>query len=108
MNKITWGFWRQYEKKRSDDMYPELPFPEPNLEKWDGQDEFVQNMKKRQNKLGLIRYRGFSTCRICKCSNGTGTYDTGKAEWPEGALHYVEKHNVKPSQEFIDFINGVK
>ena len=109
MSRINWGLWRQYEKKRSDDMYPDLPFPQESETKWEGQDEFVQNMKNRQNKIGLSMHtKGFSTCRICKCVNGTASYTTAKAEWPEGALHYVENHNVKPTQEFINYIMGIK
>jgi|GEM_PF-2353240 len=46
---------------------------------------------------------GYSYCRLChKKDNGCREKSDGQFVWPEGFLHYVEEHNVKPPQEFID------
>jgi hypothetical protein len=41
-----------------------------------------------------IRYRGWSTCRICRCKNGTYAFETTRGEIPVGLKHYIETHNV--------------
>lgn len=62
-------------------------------------------------------YLGYSECRMCdKSLNGCGEYefvlDGIKYIFPEGYLHYVDKHNVHPSKEFrkviIDIYNNNK
>lgn len=49
-------------------------------------------------------YRGFSTCRICNCHNGSRDYSDSVYLWPQGYPHYIEQHGVKPPQEFIHHI----
>lgn len=47
---------------------------------------------------------GYSYCRLCdKQDNGYREQSDGVFIWPEGFTHYVEEHNVKPPQEFIDY-----
>jgi hypothetical protein len=45
-------------------------------------------------------YRGSSTCRVCGKTNGHREFIFGGYRWPEGYLHYVEEHNVEPSEGF--------
>lgn len=45
-----------------------------------------------------------SLCRICGRLNGCSEFTLGEWQWPSGLRHYVEQHNVKPSDEFIEFI----
>lgn len=49
-------------------------------------------------------YMGSSRCRICDKQNGSREYHIHGWIWPEGFRHYVEVHNVKPSDDFIKFI----
>lgn len=54
-------------------------------------------------------YRGFSICRVCNFNcNGAKEYkfiiNDVTYRYPEGLLHYYEKHNVQPSKEFYDVI----
>jgi hypothetical protein len=54
-------------------------------------------------------WRGFSWCRLgCTGCMDMGTTDRtdGTYVWPEGFSHYVEKHAVKPPQEFIDHVRS--
>jgi hypothetical protein len=48
-------------------------------------------------------YKGSSSCRLCGCINGSADMTDGEWVWPQGLLHYVIVHDVKPpNQEFID------
>lgn len=51
-------------------------------------------------EVPVIGYRGSSTCRICGCHNGSKEYVYGGYRWPQGFRHYVEEHNVEPSEGF--------
>jgi hypothetical protein len=95
------GFWKNKDN-------PNLPFPIANNEKWIGQDEFVEKLKEIEKSLSKTDYRGWSTCRLCKIKtmNGIGEYRCNIWLWPEGFLHYVEKHNVRPSLAFQEFVIG--
>jgi len=50
----------------------------------------------------VCRFRGWSTCRICGCRNGSTAIGDDKYIWPAGFSHYIAEHAVKPPQEFID------
>ena len=90
----TVGFWHsKYE--------PHLPRPE--AVKWDeGIRDKVLNYLKDADYSA--HYRGWSTCRVCKCANGSRDQSDGIYVWPEGLAHYVEEHNTGLPQEFIDHI----
>ena len=49
-------------------------------------------------------YRGSSNCRICECFNGNCDVSDGTYVWPSGYVHYLELHDVKPPQAFIDHV----
>lgn len=53
-------------------------------------------------------YAGSSCCRICGMSNGSCDITDDIWVWPEGFLHYIIEHNVKPPQKFIDYIMEMK
>ena len=42
----------------------------------------------------LNSYRGFSTCRICGCVNGSIELGRDGYVYPEGLVHYITDHNV--------------
>jgi hypothetical protein len=83
-----------------------FPKPIPNPEPWDGQYQFSLKLKKIENSgdVTIRRYRGSSRCRICDISNGSWEFQCDGWVWPEGFLHYVDEHNVKPSEEFICYV----
>ena len=51
---------------------------------------------------------GYSWCRFeCGIPNeqmGNRDLTDGDYVWPEGYVHYIEKHNVKPPEEFIEHV----
>ena len=60
----------------------------------------------------LIGYMGYAHCRSCSLKNNGSSdivvsYKNTKWIFPEGYLHYIKDHNVKPSKGFQDFIMNV-
>ena len=52
----------------------------------------------------LQSWRGLSFCRLCEEANGNSCVGDKQYNWPQGFLHYIEKHHVKPPQDFIDHV----
>jgi len=97
MKKV--GYWRS-------DREPDLPNPLDHVDtKWVNSEK---NIVIKYLDRGEVknRYRGWSTCRICECRNGSTSMTDGVWLWPSGLAHYLRKHNVKPPQEFINYIKG--
>lgn len=92
------GFWYNIHE-------PELPMPVAG-EHWEGQGVFLVLLGELEARAEAEVYRGMSTCRLCQRMNGSCTYQLGEWEWPEGLVHYVREHNVKPSPEFKTFVLG--
>lgn len=104
------GFWK-WEK------HPLLPMPVEGTP-WEGQQEFTSALAGLQDAIvsGKLKgsdlfqrystYRGMSHCRLCNCRNGNGTFFYGDWEWPDGYIHYVVAHCVRPSLAFQEFILG--
>lgn len=91
------GFWySDYEK--------DLPMPIAYKNPWNGQKEFLEKLIVLEIIADSIGMRGFSRCRICGDINGSIEYSLLDWTWPAGFRHYVEVHNVKPSDAFIEFV----
>lgn len=98
MNNNLEGFWYSVRE-------PHFPMPVSNILSTEQAEKIFKLIKTKEAKAYLIRYKGMSPSRIEKCYVGSGTYSYGKWSWPEGfAEHYVLKHKVKPTDEFLDFI----
>lgn len=95
------GFWRS--SQNSEDR--ELPMPAEG-KVWRGQAEFLDALEKLEAKANVAHYRGWSTCRLCKCVNGSTEFSARGWVWPEGYRHYVEVHNVRPSLAFQEMVIG--
>lgn len=79
-------------------------------------DSFLQKLNEvetqlKKSKSTYIGYFGFSYCRLAKFDNceqgdfnGSWEYVTDTWTWPQGYKHYVEVHNVKPSDKFYKYI----
>lgn len=57
-------------------------------------------------------YRGISSCRCCK---GTSRVSVGNKEyryngwvWPEGFRHYIDVHNIIPTEDFLKEILNIE
>ena len=102
------GYW--YSEDKDYKLYPK-PLPTNNpvdpifLSKLKLITSSIEN-----GKVGsFVYYRGFSPCRLCDYKyNGAKEYkftlDGITYRYPEGLLHYYEKHNVQPSKEFYDVV----
>lgn len=99
MSQKIVGYWHSK-------LTPEYPMPEARENTWEGQEDFLARLHNKESKMHQVRYRGFSTCRICSCINGSTEFQNSKFRWPSGLRHYIETHNVKPDQEFIDWVTG--
>jgi hypothetical protein len=98
------GFW-----KPKGDVASSLPPCPPERDKpWKGKSVFLQALARAESNAQQIKYRGFSTCRLCGKTNGTIEMKVSQkgltVVWPEGYKHYVKVHNVRPSLAFQEFI----
>lgn len=96
----TVGYWHSQQT-------PEYPIPEENgLGQIDAYDknEIVRAIERVEMRAKKSFYRGWSTCRICECHNGNAEYSHEGFTWPEGYLHYIKAHNVKPDEEFMKMV----
>jgi hypothetical protein len=91
------GFWYEGEGSL-------LPKPKEASKPWKGQSKFVAALRDLEFTLQPTAYKGSSRCRICKEQNGSEEFQYKTWIWPSGFLHYVEKHNVRPSLAFQEFI----
>jgi hypothetical protein len=92
------GYWRTRVDEES-----ELPWPAPD-EAWLGGNDFLRALDRVEGKAEVIRYRGFSPCRICGTRNGSQSFRFEEWDWPSGFRHYVAEHAVRPTAEFESFI----
>ena len=98
------GFWAKSEKTV---IAEHLPFPLAHKKPWKGRKVFLSNLKEVEEQTTKVRVehmKGISVCRLCGKGNGSAEYSFNGWTWPVGLLHYVKMHNVRPSEEFIKFI----
>lgn len=70
---------------------------------WYDKDIFINKLKemqslaktKKSNEPIKCQFDNFKTSKL---------YYIGNTMWDDSVLHYVTKHNIKPSSEFIDFV----
>ena len=105
------SFWRPTKNYRFKD-YQDKPFPWPQQQKkWQNQQSFVQKIYdthvflRRKNKFNRYKLQNYKDCLICGQKNvTTGFFQLGQIRWENGLHHYIDVHNIKPSNEFIDII----
>ncbi|KKM81992.1 hypothetical protein LCGC14_1324010 [marine sediment metagenome] len=103
MEELKVGFWKGF--GAFNDQYPDVTdHIDPT---WTGPEKEAVIVHVGRGKVKR-RLRGYSRCRICRERNGSVDLHDGVYVWPSGLLHYIETHNVKPPQEFIDHIIGEK
>lgn len=86
-------------------------FPK-NGKKWSGQHQFIDRLIEIQEFLinndkssELFKKETCSDCLLCseKCVV-SGRFILGRYIWDDGLVHYISKHNIKPTEKFIDKI----
>ena len=94
---IPVGYWHS-------DREPELPMPDSN-EFVEHEEEIVQYLK---NGREINAYRGSSPCRLCdKRNNGSREQSDGTYIWPNGLAHYVEDHNIRLPDKFVEYLRMI-
>lgn len=93
------GFWRS-----SSEADENLPWPVPDAT-WVQRDAFLDLLGRAEADAQGVAYRGFSSCRLCGCRNGSRSFQLDDWEWPEGFRHYIVDHQVRPSSEFQTFVS---
>ena len=91
------GFWYSTHE-------PNLPMPIGVA--WGGRRIFLKRLAEVEANLRPLHYKGFSLCRLCGEHNGSQEFIYKGWTWPSGSRHYLEKHDVRPSLAFEEFIHG--
>ena len=94
------GYW--YSKYSN-----QYPMPIPNILTDIQANEIYNLILEKQNESFVIRYRGRSRSRITEQILGCVEYVHSSGWiWPgDFAEHYVLNHKVKPTDEFLNFLN---
>ena len=104
------SYWRKSKNDDQRDSKGELfPFPKEGDKYWTDKEQFkikliaLQNYLKSKHKFNKKEY-GNIDCLLCDKSITTGTFNLNNVIWEDGLLHYIDQHNRKPSNEFIDMV----
>ncbi|MCL5733916.1 MAG: hypothetical protein M1334_04705 [Patescibacteria group bacterium] len=65
---------------------------------------FLEKIDKIQKVTQQIAMFGYGVCEICQKEKYYYYHIYGKYIWPSALSHFVEVHNYRPPQEFIDFV----
>lgn len=110
------SFWRKTHKDGKlarDSFGNEYPWPNHSDEPWTDKNNFLKKLIGVQNYLKTTgMYEPYKEndefkdyCLICKENNIlNGSFKLNNMYWNDDLTHYIEKHNIKPSDEFIDMI----
>jgi hypothetical protein len=106
------SFWRPVEDNLIFDFNDaELPYPEQSSTIWQNKKIFlkklndVSQISNRRSTFIPYERDDFKDCLLCKKKNiTTGLHQIKNIRWENGLNHYVNIHNIVPSEEFIDFV----
>ena len=101
------SYWRLTRNDNNDrDSFGKLfPYPQENTKKWSGQNQFLEQLQNKEKKFKLIKTNRNKNCLLCNKKNiNKGKYIDAEFIWEDGLKHYIEVHNIKPTDEFIEFI----
>lgn len=111
-NKKVEGFWwSEREPHFPKPIASEIPFSNKDeiVNKLKYVEENIQNYTLGKRHTGQkVHYKGYSECRCCGKEVGSAEFRIENWTWPEGLLHYVLEHNIKPSEEFIASVLKIK
>ena len=76
---------------------------------FEGKDAVVEALEKLEKNIYLhkdragrcVYFKGSSQCRCCDIQTGYAEYSYKNWTWPDGLIHYVKVHNIKPSDAFL-------
>lgn len=91
------GYWNN-----SWNTFPNFPLPKHSDEPFDNKGEILARLVELESVAEVIYWRGPSPCRCCaNMFNGSREFRLNGWSWPEGFKHYIEEHNVRPSDRFL-------
>lgn len=100
--------WVDKGDKSRDSKGKSFPTPQEGKE-WGYKNQFVNRLKyvelilKNNNKTMKIDEP--KKCLLCNDNiSATITYKFEKYIWQDIMIHYIDKHNIKPPEQFLDFI----
>ena len=70
---------------------------------WDADQRAEVALHLRQGIVAR-RYMGHSQCRFCGMRVGALELSDGSYIWPQGLAHYVEEHDVRLPQRFVEHV----
>jgi hypothetical protein len=101
------SFW-SLDKDKKDSNNNKFPNPrEVPHKKWTNQQHFSNRLIQVQSKsdIKFIKYDTYIDCMLCDKKNvTTGHYIFKNTLWQDSLIHYIEVHDIKPSNYFIDII----
>jgi hypothetical protein len=92
------GHWRWHAA-------PDLPMPVTDVD-WPGRADFLTKLATVEAAARQRHMKGSSTCRVCGETNGSSSFTFGGWEWPDGFVHYLRDHGVRPTADFEAFVTG--
>lgn len=103
---IKEGFWKYPTE-------PNNPEPVSSNDKWflDNKENIISALKKIQSLIKPFKTIGPNFCKMCNINHVSEEFtctDPANArviwKWPVALLHYIDKHNVCPSDAFLSTI----
>jgi hypothetical protein len=98
------GLW----KSDINDTNNKLDWPEDRPSAWSGKDPFMNKLhnveKYLKSKKKFYLYKSHKKCLLCQKPVISGIFKLNKILWEDGYMHYIDKHNIKPSSKFLDVI----
>lgn len=93
------GYWNN-----AANAYPDYPMPVHSDEPFEGKDRVLMLLGRAQSAATMMGFMGVSKCRCCNIDNGNVEYILGRVVWPIGLQHYIQVHNVIPSDTFLQLL----
>lgn len=98
-------YWRNNETDNDRDSFGKL-FPFPKEDKyWAGKEQFLEQLIKKEKDLKITNIKRNKNCLLCDKKNiNNGIYRITEFVWEDGLKHYIETHNIKPSDDFMEVV----
>lgn len=107
------SIWRINKKTNKNDYdHNNNPFPYPKKTKKKMNDKFISKLIKFQNILisesKFKKYKNPKSCVFTGKKNiSKKLFNLLNVHWEDGLIYYIKKFNIKPSNEFIQFIDNL-
>jgi hypothetical protein len=99
---IPVGFWWS-------EATPDLPHPRKFVDsEWNSAERQAVIHYLESAYQTPVYYRGFSWCRFgCQGPNGSQDHTDRTFVFPEGFVHYIREHSVRPDDRFLEHVRSL-